>query len=124
LGRNVHTVKERTEALVVAIKEIELTVSADETKYVVMSQDQNARQSQNIKIYNSFFGRVELLKYFRTNLTNENSIQEESKSRLKSGNSCYHQVQNLLFSSQPSLNMNIMTYRSTIFLVLYGCGSH
>jgi hypothetical protein len=27
----------------------------------------------------------------------QNSIQEKIKSRLKSGNACYHSVQNLLF---------------------------
>jgi len=31
-----------------------------------------------------------------TNLTSQNSIQEEIKSRLKLGNVCYHSVQNLL----------------------------
>ena len=33
-----------------------------------------------------------------TTLTDQNSIQEENKSRLKSGNACYHSVQNLLSS--------------------------
>jgi hypothetical protein len=28
---------------------------------------------------------------------NQNSIHEEIKSRLKSGNACYHAVQNLVF---------------------------
>jgi hypothetical protein len=36
--------------------------------------------------------------YWGTTLTNQNSIQEEIKSRLKSGNACYHSVQNLLSS--------------------------
>jgi hypothetical protein len=37
LGRSVHTVETNTEALVVATREIGLEVSADETKYMVMS---------------------------------------------------------------------------------------
>ena len=41
LGGSVHTVKENTEALIVASKEIGLDVNADKTKYVVMSRDQN-----------------------------------------------------------------------------------
>jgi hypothetical protein len=81
LGRNIHTIKERTEALLVVFEENELAVRADEAKYVAMSQDQNAGQSQSIKIGNISFQRVEVLKYFRTNLMNENSIQEESKTR-------------------------------------------
>jgi len=40
---------------------------------------------------------VEEFKYLGTNLTNKNSIQEEIKSRLKSGNACYHSVQNVFF---------------------------
>jgi hypothetical protein len=99
LGRSIHTTKESTIALVVASKEIALAVIADEIKYVVMSLDQNAGQSHNIKINNSSFERVEQFKYFRTNLTFQSSILEESKSRSKSGNSCYCWVQNLLFSS-------------------------
>jgi hypothetical protein len=66
---------------------------------MVMSQEQNAGWIHNIKIDNSSFERVEQFKYFRTELTNQNSIQEESKSRLKSGNSCYRWVQNLVSSS-------------------------
>jgi len=42
-----------------------------------------------------------------TNLTNENSIQEEIKSALKPGNACYHSVQNLLSSSLLSENLKI-----------------
>ena len=34
-------------------------------------------------------------KYLETVLTNENYIHEEIKNRLKSGNACYHSVQNL-----------------------------
>jgi len=38
-------------------------------------------------------------KYLGTTLANQNSVQEEIKSRLKSGNACYYSVQNLLSSS-------------------------
>jgi len=37
LGGSVHTIKENAETLVVASKEIGLEVSADRTKYMVMS---------------------------------------------------------------------------------------
>ena len=54
--------------------------------------------------------------------SNQNSIQEEIKSRLKSGNPCYHSVQNLLSSSLLSKNVKIKIYRSIILpFVLYGC---
>jgi len=64
-----------------------------------MSRDQNAGRSHNIEIDNNSFERVDEFRYLGTNLTNKNSIQEEIKSRLKSGNACYHSVQNLLSSS-------------------------
>jgi len=48
---------------------------------------------------------VEEIKYMRTPLTNENYIQEEIKSRQKSGNACYHSVQNHLSSSLLSKNL-------------------
>jgi len=52
----------------------------------------------------------------------QNSIQEEIKSRLKSGNACYHLVQNLLSFSLLSKNIKIKIYRSIILhVVLYGC---
>ena len=49
-----------------------------------------------MRIDNSTFERVEVFKYLGTTLTNQNSIPEEIKSRLRSGNACYHSVQNLL----------------------------
>jgi len=82
-----NTTKKNTEALVDASKEIGLVVNADKTKYMVMSQDQNAGQSHRIKNYNISFERVEEFKYLATTLTNQNSVQEEIRSRLKkSGN--------------------------------------
>ena len=66
--------------------------------------------------------RMEEVKYLGTNLTNQISIQEEIKSRLKSGNACYHSVQNLLSSSLLSNNLKVKVYRTIILpVVLYGC---
>ena len=42
MGGSMRIVKENTEALVAATREIGLEVSADKTKYMVMSRDQNA----------------------------------------------------------------------------------
>ena len=54
-------------------------------------------------------------------LINQNSIQEEIKSRLKSGNACYISVQNLLSSSLQSRNLKVQIYRTLILpVVLYG----
>ena len=57
-----------------------------------------------------------------TTLKNQNSIQEEIKSRLKSGNACYHSVKYLLSSSMLSKNLKIKIFRTIILpVVLYGC---
>jgi hypothetical protein len=78
--------------------------------------------SQSMKIDNSSFERVEGFKYMGTSLTNQNSIQDEIKSRLKSGNACCHSVQNLLSSCLLSKNLKIKIYRTVILpFVLYGC---
>jgi hypothetical protein len=67
VGR-VRTIKKTTEALVVASKENGLEVNADETKYMVMSQDHNVGQRHNIKIDNSYFERVGEFKYLGTTI--------------------------------------------------------
>ena len=87
-----------------------------------MYGNQKARRSHNLKTHNSSFERVERFKYLGTNFTNQISIQEEIKSRLKSGNACYHSVQNPLSSSLLSKNLKIKITRTVVFLlVLYGC---
>ena len=98
LGGSVQTVKRNSEALVFAGKENRLEVNVDKTKYMVMSGDQSAGQKQNIKTDNSSFERMEVFKYLGKPVTNQNSIQEEIKSRLKSGNACYQSVQNFCLS--------------------------
>jgi hypothetical protein len=104
---SVLTVKEKAEALVVASKETGLEVNADKTKYMIMSQNQNAGQSHNLNVDNMSFEKVERFKYLETNLKNQNCIQEEMKSRQKSANACYHSVQNILFSILLSKNIEI-----------------
>jgi len=53
-------------------------------------------------------------KYLGTTLTNKNSIAEEIKSGLRSGNACNHSVQNLLSSRLLSKNLKIKIYRTII----------
>ena len=122
LGGSAHTVKENAEAIVIATKEIGLEVSADKTKYMITSRDQNAGRCYSMKIDKSSIERVEEFKYLGTTLTNKNSIQEEIMSRLKSGDACFHSVPNLLSSSLLPKNTKIKIYRTIILpVVLYGC---
>ena len=99
-------------------KEISLEMNADKTKHMVMSRDQNAGRSHNTKISNSSFEMVGEFKYLGKILTNKNSIQEEYTSRLKSGNVCYHSVQNLLSSRllYKNRDKDIQNYNFTSFV--------
>ena len=78
-----------------ASKEIGLDVNVDKAKFMVTSRAQIAGRSHSMNIDNSSFESVEQFKYLGTT----KSIQEEIKSRLKSGNACYHSVRNILSSS-------------------------
>ena len=91
-----NTVKEKAEALLVASKEIGLGVNADNIKYVhVMSRDQNAGRSQNMKTDNRSLERVEEFNY---------------------------SVQNLLYSIFLSKILKIKICRTIILpVVLYWC---
>ena len=121
LGGSVHTIKKNIETLLFARKEIGLEENDDKTKYMVMSRDQNAGRSHSIKSDDSSFERMEEFKYLGTTLTNQNSIQEEIKSRLKSGNARYYSVQSLLSSSLLSKNIKIKIYRTIILpVILFG----
>ena len=93
--KKIHTIKRNAAALVPASKNIGLEVNAD----IIMSRDQNAGRSHDIKVDNKSFERMEEFKYLGTTLTNQNSAQEVIKGGLKSGNAYHSLVQNLLSSS-------------------------
>jgi len=81
---------------------------------MVMSRDQKAGRIHSVRTDNTTYERVEEFKYMGTALTNQNSIEEEIKSRLRSGNACYYSVQNLLSSRLLSKNLKIKIYRTII----------
>jgi hypothetical protein len=98
LGDSVNTIKQNTETLFEASKDIGLEINAEKTKYMIMSRYPNSGQNQNIRIANESFENVATFKYLGTTLTNQNEIRNEIKSGLNSGNACYYSVQNLLSS--------------------------
>jgi hypothetical protein len=55
-----------------------------------------------------------------TIVTKQNLIQEDIKSKLNSGNACYHSDQNLQSSRLLSKKVRIIIYK-TIILPVYGC---
>jgi hypothetical protein len=78
-----HAIRKNREVVVIPSKEIFLEKIFEKTKYMVMSRDQTAGQNGNIQIFNKSFETVEQFKFVGTTLTNQNSIHEEIKSKLK-----------------------------------------
>jgi hypothetical protein len=91
----VYTIKENTETLLEASRNVGLEINAEKMKYMIMSHHQNSGQNQNMRIANESFKNVTKFKYLWMTLTNQNGIHDEIKSRLNSGNAYYHSVQNI-----------------------------
>jgi hypothetical protein len=64
LGYNIGTIKGNTETLMDASKEVDLEISADKTKYMLLPRHQNALPSHSIKIANGSFENVTQFRYF------------------------------------------------------------
>jgi hypothetical protein len=122
LGENINIIKKNAETLLDASKEIGLEVNCEKTKYVFMSRHQTAGQSSYVRAADKSFEKVAEFKYLGSTLTDHNCIHEEIRSRLNSGNACYHAVQNLLSSRLLSRYVKIKIYTTIILpVVLYGC---
>jgi flagellar motor switch protein FliM len=81
--------------------------SPEENTHNQMPRSQKTEQKYSIKIANRFFEDVTKFKYLGTTLTDQNQMHEEIKSRLNSGNACYHSVQSLLSSLLLSWNLKV-----------------
>jgi hypothetical protein len=83
---------------------------------VIRSDDsisENAEQNHNFMVPN---------KSFKNAAKFRQSVQEDIKNRLNSGNACDHSVQNLLSSCLLSKNLKTKIYKIIILsAVLYGC---
>jgi hypothetical protein len=86
-----------------------------------MSSCKKAGQKRSIKIADRSFVDVAKFKYLETKITDQNCIHEEIKSRLNSGNACYHSVQSLLSSRLLSRNVKVKIYKTIILpVIMYG----
>jgi hypothetical protein len=101
-----------------ASKEVSLEVNPEKTKYMLISLSQKTGKKHSIKIANRSFEDVARSKYLGTTLTDQNCMHEEIKSRLNSGNACYHSVQSLLSSRLLSRNLKVKIYKTIILPVV------
>jgi hypothetical protein len=92
VGENRDIKKKNTEALLNTSKKVGLEVNPEKTKYMLTSHSQKIGQKHSIEIANRSSEDVAKFKYLGTTLTDQNSMKEEIKSRLNSGNACYHSV--------------------------------
>jgi hypothetical protein len=56
LGDSVNSIKENSETLLEASRDVGLEINAEKTKYMIMSRHPNSGQNQNIRIANESFG--------------------------------------------------------------------
>jgi hypothetical protein len=96
--------------------------SESREKYRLISRCEKVGQKHSIKIANRFFEDMAKFRYLGTTLTDQICMREEIKSRLNSGNACYHSVQSLLSSRLLCRNVKVKMYSTIILPVaLYGC---
>jgi hypothetical protein len=70
LGSSINTIKENTESLLEASRDIDLEINVEKTKYMIMSYHSNSGQKENIRTANELFECVTTFKYLGMTLTN------------------------------------------------------
>jgi hypothetical protein len=90
VGENIRNIKKNTVALIDASKEVGIEVNPEKTKYMLITHSQNIGRKHSIRVANRSFEDVAKFKYLGTTLKDQNYMHREIKSRLNSGNACYH----------------------------------
>jgi hypothetical protein len=122
VGEKIDTIQKNTQALLYASKEVGLEVSAEKTKFKLMSLCKKPGQRHSIQIADGSFEDMEKLRYLGTTLTEQNCMHEEIKNKLNSRNACYYSIQTLLSSRLLSRNVTVKIYKTiNLPVVLYEC---
>ena len=79
-----------------SFNDIDLAINTGKTKYVEVGCHPGVMTNENINTGTNTYEKLKTFKYLGSLLTNEDSINEEIKFRLKAGNSCYYSVHTLL----------------------------
>jgi hypothetical protein len=79
LGDSVNTMKENSETLLEASKDIGLEINAEKAKHMIMTRHPNSGQNQNIRIANESSENVSKFKYLGMTLRNQNDVHDEIK---------------------------------------------
>jgi hypothetical protein len=90
LGKNISTMKRKTEALLEANRDVDLEVNTENIKYIAACHHQNVGKNHSSLIANKSFENMAKFKYLRTTVINTIFIQEENESKLNSENTCRH----------------------------------
>jgi hypothetical protein len=65
LGKSTNTIKENTETLLEASRDVGVEINSEKTKYMIMSHYPNSGQNRNIRIVSESFENMAKFKYFR-----------------------------------------------------------
>jgi hypothetical protein len=79
LGDSTNSMKENSETLLEASRDIDIEINAEKTKYMIMSRHPNSGQNQNVRISNESFEKVAKFKYLGTTLTSQNTFMMKSR---------------------------------------------
>jgi hypothetical protein len=82
LGDSVNTIKENSETLLEATRDIGVEINVEKTKYMIMSLHLNSGQNENIRTAHELFEKVAKFKHLWMTIRNQNDINDEMKSRL------------------------------------------
>ena len=97
-------------------------INPEKTKYMKLGRHRGMMVNEHIKIGSNSYEKVKTFIYVGSLLTNQNSIQEEIKCRLKAGNSCYYSVLTLFSPRLLSKNLKIKICKTIVLpVVLYAC---
>ena len=96
-------------------KDVGSAVKTGKTKYMEIGRHRGMIPNAPIKIGSNSYEKVKNLKYLGSLLSNQNTIQEEIKCRLKAQNSVYYLVQTLMSSGLLCKYLKIKMYKIIIY---------